>query len=291
MSENIKIVALNPRQNKHQEMTLSTIKERLSFQNEFSFTTPHMLEFYTLILVTEGEYKHILDNKTYCIKAGDLFVIPPNKVHYFIDLDGFDGYIITFSKQFLRDFVVAFNPMIRFELLYQFYFVKQMKLGENFQNQFIAIYQILLKEITIEYDKSQKVILKNLLSVILHNISREFKKRDMYDLVNVDKVFLDFIRELTLKVNYKHNVQYYADKLDISIRTFQNIVKKNINMTPKQVIDDNLILECKRQLLAPDLLIQDIAYNLGFDNPSVFSKFFKKMKGITPAEFRKQYLE
>ena len=60
-------------------------------------------------------------------------------------------------------------------------------------------------------------------------------------------------------------------------------------MTPKQTIEDHLVIECKRQLLNSDNLIQDIAYNLGFEDPSIFSKFFKKMEGISPIEFRKQY--
>lgn len=289
MSHDIKTVALNPRQNKYQEMTLSTIKERLSFKDEFSFTTPHMLKFYTLLLVTEGEYKHVLDNKTYRIKAGDLFIICPNILHNFIDLEGFDGYIITFSEQFLRDFIIAFNPMIRYELLYGFYFVRQLQLEARAVEQFITIYNVLLLEITNEYDKSQKVILKNLLSVILHHICREFKKHDAIRLEKHDQIFLDFMRELTMEVNSKHNVKYYADKLNIGIRTFQNAVKKNMNMTPKQTIDDYLIIECKRQLLSSDYLIQDIAYNLGFDDPSVFSKFFKKIVGISPIDFRKKY--
>ena len=286
MSHNIQTVALNPRQNKYQEMTLSTIKERLSFKDEFSFTTPHILKFYTLLLVTEGAYRHVLGSKIYHLKKGDLFIICPNQVHNFIDLEGFDGYIITFSEQFLRDYFIDFNSSIRYKLLYEFYFIKQLMLDEDVINQFISIYKLLNNEIFNGYDKSQKVILSNLLSVIFHHITREFKKHDSIPFSKTEKLFIDFIRELIIEPNYKYNVQFYADKLNVSIRTLQTIVKKNINMTPKQVIDDNLLIECKRQLICSDYLIQEIANNLGFEDPSVFSKFFKKLKGISPLEFR-----
>lgn len=291
MDSSITSFDLNPRQNKNQEMTLSTIKERLSYKNEVSFVTPHILKFYAMLLVTEGEYEHVLDFKTYTLKAGDIFFICPNQIHYFVETEGFDGYIITFSEDFLKDYFISFNPMIRYELLYEFYVIKKMKLSDYTIKQFIAIYNLLLVEIKNDYDISQKIILQNLLSVILHNISREFKKIDLVSKVVLDNTFIDFKHELSKGINYKYNVQYYAEKLKISIRTLQIIAKKNGNKTPKEIIDDNLILECKRQLLSSDILIQDVASSLGFDDPSAFSKYFKKITSTSPLEFRRNFTE
>lgn len=85
-------------------------------------------------------------------------------------------------------------------------------------------------------------------------------------------------------------MKYYADKLNIGIRTLQNVTKRGANKTPKELIDDNLILECKRQLLSSDILIQDTAFELGFEDPSAFTKYFKKNTGLTPIEFKKNYI-
>lgn len=286
MVDAIESFVLNPRQNKFQEITTSTIKERLSFKNEVSFTKPHILKFFAFVLVTEGEYEHALDFKKYTIKAGDLFIICPNQIHYFIDLEGFDGYIITFSESFLRDYFVDFNPMIRYELLYEFYMHKQLKLSKYTIDQFITIYHLIQEELKHEFDSSQKIILQNLLSVILHNINREHTKTDLVSKMKIDNVFIDFMHELTKEASYKLNVTHYANKLSISVRTLQSVVKKNMNKSPKQMIDDNLILECKRQLLNTECLIQDIAFNLGFDDPSAFTKYFKKITSQTPVQFR-----
>ena len=286
MTDAIESFVLNPRQNKFQEITTSTIKERLSFKNEVSFTKPHILKFFAFVLVIEGEYEHALDFKKYKIKAGDLFIICPNQIHYFIDLEGFDGYIITFSESFLRDYFLDFNPMIRYELLYEFYMHKQLKLSTYTINQFIMIYHLIQQELKHKFDSSQKIILQNLLSVLLHNINREHVSTDLVSKMKIDNVFIDFMQELTKEASYKLNVTHYANKLGISVKTLQSVVKKNMNKSPKQMIDDNLILECKRQLLNTECLIQDIAFNLGFEDPSAFTKYFKKITSQTPAQFR-----
>ncbi len=53
-----------------------------------------------------------------------------------------------------------------------------------------------------------------------------------------------------------------------------------------KIINDRIILEAKRQLCYTDLNIKEIAFRLGFDDPSYFVKLFKRQTGILPAEFR-----
>jgi len=53
-----------------------------------------------------------------------------------------------------------------------------------------------------------------------------------------------------------------------------------------KIINDRVILEAKRQLLHSSLKIKEIAFYLGFEDPSYFVKFFKRQTGYLPAEFR-----
>lgn len=273
-----------------QEISLCTLQEKLSSKHLVSFTTPHLLEFYALVLITEGNYRHFLDFKTYHLKVGDLFLISPNQIHYFHDTEGFDGNIIIFSEKFLRDFFLSYNPLIRNELLYEFYVVKQISLDQYSYNQFINLYNLILNELNREYDIAQTIIIQNLFSAILHNVGRKFKDDESLVKVALENTFLDFKELLVTNISYRNNVKYYADKLNIGIRTLQNVTKRGANKTPKELIDDNLILECKRQLLSSDILIQDTAFELGFEDPSAFTKYFKKNTGLTPIEFKKNYI-
>lgn len=64
--------------------------------------------------------------------------------------------------------------------------------------------------------------------------------------------------------------------------------KNSTHSTPLQIINDRIVLEAKRQLQHTSLNITEISYNLGFEDPSYFVKFFKRLAGSMPSEFRKR---
>ena len=84
-----------------------------------------------------------------------------------------------------------------------------------------------------------------------------------------------------------HTVKEYAEMLHVSTRTLSHYVAQSAHLTPLQVINDRVVLEAKRQLQHSTLSIKEIGYQLGFEDPSYFVKFFKRMTGQMPKEFRK----
>ena len=64
--------------------------------------------------------------------------------------------------------------------------------------------------------------------------------------------------------------------------------KNSTHSTPLQIINDRIVLEAKRQLQHTSLNIKEISYNLGFEDPSYSVKFFKRLAGSMPSEFRKR---
>jgi AraC-like DNA-binding protein len=63
-----------------------------------------------------------------------------------------------------------------------------------------------------------------------------------------------------------------------------------LGLSAGEVIRNRTLLEAKRLLTNPRLNISEIAFNLNFSDNSYFTKFFKKIEGITPEEFRKKTL-
>jgi len=61
--------------------------------------------------------------------------------------------------------------------------------------------------------------------------------------------------------------------------------------TPKQLIDERILLEAKRLLVHSNDPGKIIGLSLGFDEPTNFNKFFKKHTGKTPSEFRASYVQ
>ena len=83
------------------------------------------------------------------------------------------------------------------------------------------------------------------------------------------------------------DVRFYADLLNVSSRYLAQVTRRISGKSPKAIIDDYLIHEIELQLKTTDNTVQEIAYRFGFSSQAHFTKFFKKLRGISPTEFRK----
>ncbi len=95
-------------------------------------------------------------------------------------------------------------------------------------------------------------------------------------------------KELVNKeMNKKHNVEYFSEKLNVSVNTLQRAFVKVNRSTAKEYIENRIIFEAKFLLIKSEMNIGEISYTLGFKNLSHFSKFFKSKTGISPIFFRR----
>ena len=84
------------------------------------------------------------------------------------------------------------------------------------------------------------------------------------------------------------DVRFYADLLNVSSRYLAQVTRRISGKSPKAIIDDYLIHKIELQLKSTDNTVQEIAYRFGFSSQAHFTKFFKKLKGVSPTEFRKR---
>ena len=85
-----------------------------------------------------------------------------------------------------------------------------------------------------------------------------------------------------------HQVQDYANLLFKSPKTLSNIFSKYSDRSPLQLIKDRIILEAKRLLMYTEMSSKEIAFELGFDDPASFSRFFKNAVKESPSAFKKR---
>ena len=85
-------------------------------------------------------------------------------------------------------------------------------------------------------------------------------------------------------------VSYMAEKLHVSTRYLTDLLKQETGKTALELIHLFLIAEAKNLLTEGQMNISEISYALGFDNPTYFSRLFKKEVGLTPNKFRDNLL-
>jgi len=80
---------------------------------------------------------------------------------------------------------------------------------------------------------------------------------------------------------------FYADKLNVTANYLNKICKREVGKTAGDMIRKRIIIEAQRYLHYTNLTINEIAFDLGFENASYFITFFKKQTYFTPEQFRK----
>ena len=138
-------------------------------------------------------------------------------------------------------------------------------------------------------DNIQGEMLRVLLKRLIIKLTRLVKTQAHADVLSVNE--LDTVRQFNMLVenHYKriHQVQEYATLMFKSPKTLSNLFRKYSEKSPLQVISDRIFLESKRLLLYTDKPAGEIGYELGFEEAAHFSRFFKKMAGISPLEFKR----
>jgi len=242
---------------------------------------PGRKDFFEIVWLKNEDPLHGITDPAYRIKGDWIYLIPPYRVHQ-LNKAGKNGELISFKrsmleeedKDFLLDLFRIFNVQGEFSCL---------KLDEDAAKGLGDIYKIMLEE----YTKGNNfVMMKALLKVLLLKLisvkELEFTKHDIHQ-----KRVYEFLMQLEENYQTVTNIDFYADKLNISSKRLNQILKDKLNKTGTQIIHDRIILEAKRKIIHSEMTIKEIAYELGFSDRPYFSRFFKKQTGQTPEEFQK----
>ena len=100
----------------------------------------------------------------------------------------------------------------------------------------------------------------------------------------------DFIALVEKHFRTDHAVSAYADRLFVSPKSLTKRLKAHGYKTPTEIIRDRIVLEAKRELRYTQKTVKEIAFELGFDDPAYFTRYFKKASQLSPQGYRDTYL-
>jgi len=242
---------------------------------------PHRQDFYGLFYFTNSYGKHFVDFNEYKIHKGDVFLISNEQIHYFKNIEKTKGKIILFTSTFLdNDYLIdqifetaVYNPFL--------------SLNRELQNY----YDTLIKQIGTVFASNKKMkseILKNYLEIILYEIYQFNQENPL--IKNTDYFrFISFKKDVKEHFKKHNKISFYAEKQNISAKTLNLAIRKIVDKSAKQFISEYIVLLAKRLLINSNFTSSEIAYQLGFDEPTNFTKFFKKIEKKSPNMFRKEH--
>jgi AraC family transcriptional activator of pobA len=259
--------------------------------SEFSeeIKKPHRADFYQIFWFREGSPLHFVDFNPIKIKPNSLLFINKNSVQLFDCRTKFKGKAILFTDNFFCR-TIADTQFLKSTILFN----DLLSLSHiNISNSIIeTIFKQLEAESRNPKDVYQADIIQNNLRNLLLHSERERRKQGFVELKkDKDLEYALILKDLLDKnfVNQK-KVGFYANKMHLSAKRLNQSTSKIFGKTPKNIIDERIILESKRLFAHTTESVKEISYTLGFEEPTNFIQYFKKHTGQTPAQFRKKYI-
>lgn len=247
---------------------------------------PHKIDFFAILVITEGTAKHTVDFKQYTLKRNECLIISQSQVNYFDSKSKYKGHLLLFTA----DFLIAHLPHpVYFKIVNLFnYHISnpQYKLDKTI----IKDINNLVNEFFQQSNYFKINIVAALLSIALLKLTAlnlTMSGFNNHSSLSVFEKFKDLVEQ---EYAISRNATYFAQKLHISYKHLNEICKAICNKSAKEFIDNFVILEIKRMLSATTISVKEIGFEAGFNEPTNFLKYFKNITGQTPLEF-KQNLE
>ncbi len=244
----------------------------------------HRHEFYYILAVKEGKGKHIIDFTPYNVEDYTVFIMRPGQVHQVKISSGSTGYLMQFNADYFRP-----EEKYSVQLLSRHTQNNICYLTAPTFKQLDKILSYIFKEYSLKQEGYEEVIKANLNIFFIELVRHSKDKTSSNEISNsYYSKKLEYLLNL-IEVNFHQHKQvtYYAELMHLSTYQLNEIVKRCLGKTCSELINEYIILESKRYLLATSNQINNIAYNLGYEDVSYFIRFFKRQTGFTPEAFRK----
>ncbi|MDD7318075.1 MAG: AraC family transcriptional regulator [Prevotella sp.] len=269
------------------EFCISHIQPESKEYNELF--RPHISQCYRILWFMDGDGEFEVDSVRYTFSAGTLFFLTPGQVISFVEGKTPGGIGMRFCEQFLSDESSMESIFLKYDLFDTNYRQPYIIIGDGERDTLLTLLKAMQDELNRKDAFAHKDYLQHLLHLFLITIQRRGNNENEKRLCincQADRIFVRFRQQLEHNFRKKHSVQDYASLLNISSKTLTRGVAEAANTTPLKIINSRLALEARRLLQYSDMKVKEIAYHLGFDDPSNFVKFFKRQTGKMPTSYR-----
>lgn len=220
------------------------------------------------MFLLEGEVLADVDGKSFLCRGGQFLLIPektPFAIHHYKDLVGFTGF---FSLSFLRD---ATYPCLTDSepVLHTFWFDEAAFVAD------------LLDRVMAAFSRGDGGYVSRAFDLILYGL-RSPAEEQAHPLVSR---FMGMIFDRNQVLD---SVSGYAERLGISPSYLNKLVRTQTRHSAMDWVEIARINWAKCLLKDRSMPVSEVSFAIGIDDPSYFTRFFRKVTGMTPSEFRQQ---
>ncbi|SHN10301.1 AraC family transcriptional regulator [Chitinophaga sp. CF418] len=244
----------------------------------------HRHNFFYILALKKGKGTHEIDFTSYDVADNAVFFLRPGQVHQLTLKVGSTGYLMSLKADF-------YSPQDKsgYQLLRKASSMNHYRSdNDGFKKLNIPMAGI-FQEYNSKQEQYQEVIRANL-HIFFVELIRQYNKASSADVnLYTQERLEEFIALLEAHITSIKQASEYADMMHLSLYQLNTITKSTLGKTCSEMINEHIILEAKRHLLATSSQVNQIADHLGYEDVSYFIRFFKKHTGYSPELFRQQF--
>jgi AraC family transcriptional activator of pobA len=246
---------------------------------------PYQKDFYQVSLIlNSGNAVTDINEQSNKTLENTLYFLSPDHIFSWQRNTKTTGFVVYFKTAFLNFFSRNFKTEFSFFDLSQQNF---LKLEKEQATELASDFEKLYKEYHTPNSYRIQILQSFLLSLLFKCKSlQEETVTKKNPLTKKQELVIQF-QNLLANCYIKHKqVGEYAKELNVSANTLNQKVKEVLGKTAKEMISEKIIQESKKRLKYTTDDISEIAYSIGFEEPTHFTRFFKKLTATTPKEYR-----
>jgi AraC family transcriptional activator of pobA len=249
-------------------------------------------DFYKICLTT-GESIINYADRSYVMKGTILFFANPNVPYSWETISRtYVGYTCLFSEDFYKP--SDRSESLQHSPLFKIGGTPIFQISEEKREFLNAIFRNMITEQSTTYAFKDDLI-RNYINLVIHE-ALKLQPAEDFDLVKnashrITNVFLELLERQFPIENSDHPLQLraaqdYANGLNLHVNYLNRAVKEITGKSTTTHISERIASEAKAMLLHTDWNVADIAYALGFEYPTYFNNFFKRITGTNPMSLR-----
>ncbi|MDR2275974.1 MAG: AraC family transcriptional regulator [Sphingobacterium sp.] len=235
-------------------------------------------DFFRITLVIKGGGYHLIDNVKYLLKPKHVHLVFPGQEDSFLLEEESCVYSIFIHYHFFSLFTEHFKFIYSFQSCLPVIFLSEFGF-KNLVHEYKAI------RTELESFNCSLEITRLHLSLIREIIHREAFKYLKVKEKKKNALLTKYVHLVETHFKTEKQVSFYAEQLNVTVANLNLLCKKYLSCTASKLIQNRVIEEAKRIFTYGNMNVKEVGFDLGYEDASYFTRFFKVQTGMLPVQY------
>lgn len=233
-------------------------------------------------IIMEGSFDCIINLQRRHIRTGDVLLATPDSIMQAVgDVGELQMQVLHISDQLLLEIFGEKMP----PLFHQHMNGVLLHLSETESELMLSMFTTLWIAVHTDYEENRNLELRNIL-MFIRNLTLKQNDITVSEQPRNVQIFNRFIKLVNENCDKHRDMEFYANKVYLNKQYLSSIISDVSHRNASSWIEEAIITRAKVLLRHDDMTVNDISERLGFSEPSNMTRYFKRVTGMTPLEYR-----